>query len=165
MMYSRIFQEFYRINLRYAVIGGIAVNLYGYPRATGDLDIVLELSDSEIAKFIRVVKNMGMVPRLPVKMEDFADANIREEWINEKNMLVFSVYNPQDPLEHIDIKIAGHEDFERLLKQSIKMRVRDFEISVVHIDDLIEMKKQAGRGRDLDDVKVLEKLRELSREA
>lgn len=161
MFYEKIFREFFAQNLRYAVIGGIAVNLHGYPRATGDLDIILALTDDEIAKFAGIAKKLGMVPRLPVKIEEFADPIKRREWISEKNMKVFSVYNPVDPLEHIDIKIEGDDDFERLLKNAVKMKVKDFEISVVDIDDLIGLKEVAGRGRDLTDVAALKKLKEL----
>lgn len=149
--------------MQYAVIGGVAVNLHGYLRATADLDVIIALTDEEISKFISVAKAMGMVPRVPVKLEDFAKKELREEWITEKNMKVFSVYNPKDPLEHIDVKIEGHEDFEKILKNSVTMRVRDIEIKVVDIDDLIALKEQAGRDRDLDDIRALNKLKEINR--
>lgn len=41
MLYERIFREFYNVGLQYAVIGGVAVNLHGYVRGTGDLDMVI----------------------------------------------------------------------------------------------------------------------------
>lgn len=39
------------------------------------------------------------------------------------------------------------------------MKVKDFEISVVHIDDLIRLKELAGRDRDKGDIRALKALR------
>lgn len=164
MFYERVFREFHKLRLQYTVIGGVAVNLHGYPRSTGDLDIIIALTDAEILKFITATKNLGMVPRLPVRLEDFANSDLRESWIQEKNMLVFSVYNPEDPLEHIDVKISGHEEFGQILAHSVIMKVQDFEIRVADIDDLIRMKGQAGRDRDQIDILALRKIKELKSE-
>lgn len=163
MLYERIFRAFQENQLQYAVIGGVAVNLHGYLRATADLDVIITLTDEEISKFIDVVKTLGMVPRLPVKLEDFAKKELREEWITEKNMKVFSVYNPKDPIEHIDVKIEGYEDFGKILKNSVIMKIKDIEVKVVDIDDLIWLKEEAGRDRDKDDVRALNKLKEINR--
>jgi len=161
MFYSRILSELNSSQLTYAIIGGVAVNLHGYLRATGDLDIVILLTDEEISKFISVVNKIKMVPRLPVKLEDFADSDKRTEWIEEKNMLVFSVYNPNDPREHIDVKIAEPEEFETIIKNRVIMKDGDLELPVASIEDLIEMKKRAGRDRDLIDIKALRKIQEI----
>lgn len=148
------------MGLKYAVIGGVAVNLHGYNRVTGDLDIVLLLTDEEISKFIKIVKQLGLVPRLPVKLEDFANKAKRMEWITEKNMKVFSVYHPEFPLEHIDVLIDGEDKIGALIKNSIPIKAGLVLVNLVHLDDLIQLKKEAARDRDLIDVKALEKIRE-----
>ncbi|MCP5464301.1 MAG: hypothetical protein H7A33_04665 [Deltaproteobacteria bacterium] len=79
-------------------------------------------------------------------------------------MMVFSVYNPDAPLEHIDVKIDGRENFEKILANSVKMSTDGFEIPVASIDDLIELKTKAGRERDLIDIKVLRKLQNYGRQ-
>ena len=48
MIFERIFKSFQEQDIRYAVIGGIAVNLHGYNRLTGDLDIILSLDDETL---------------------------------------------------------------------------------------------------------------------
>ena len=52
MLYERIFRQFQEAELKYAVIGGIAVNLHGYNRLTADLDIILALADTNVEKFV-----------------------------------------------------------------------------------------------------------------
>lgn len=162
MLYENILRSFYENNLEYTIIGGIAVNLHGYNRLTGDLDIILSLSDSNIKKFVHIVKNLGLIPRLPVRIEDFSDEKHRHMWIAEKNMKVFSVYNPKNPLEHIDVKIDEEEHIDYFIKNSLTLEAGDIKIFVVSIDDLIRLKKEAGRERDFVDIRALEKIKEIN---
>lgn len=161
MLFERVFKEFENAGLRYCVIGGIAVNLHGYNRLTGDLDIVISLTDDEISKFIKVVKTLELVPRLPVSLDDFSNEKTRQKWLKEKNLKVFSVYNPKDPLEHVDVKIDNTEKIETLLQNAVKMKAGSVNINVVSLDDLIKLKEEAGRGHDLVDVKALRKIKEI----
>lgn len=80
--------------------------------------------------------------------------------MQKKGMLMFSVYNPEMPLEHIDVKID--EACDELLDSSITMQALDFCIPVISIDNLIEIKLKAGRDRDMVDVKALRRIKELS---
>lgn len=161
MLYERIFKELNNSGIKYVVIGGIAVNLYGYSRATGDLDMIISLTDAELEKFIQVVKKLNLVSRLPVKLDDLANASKRDEWMHEKNMKVFSVYNPEDPIEHIDLMIHGSEKFDKIISNRVIMKTDLITIPVPSFDDLIELKREAGRDRDLLDIKMLKKIKDI----
>lgn len=164
MYFENIFKALNHHNVRYVVIGGVAVNLHGFARATGDLDIAVALTDVELNKFVSAVKELGLVPRVPVRLEDLADARKREEWINEKNMLVFSVYNPRDPMNQVDVMIQSPVDFEILFRDRVTMKGGDFEIPVASISDLIVLKQHAGRQRDKIDIEALKEIQELNDE-
>lgn len=43
-VFEKVFRELNKTNVKYLVIGGVAVNLHGYVRFTGDLDLLLLLS-------------------------------------------------------------------------------------------------------------------------
>lgn len=161
MLYERIFREFAKVGLDYVVIGGIAVNLHGYARATGDLDIVVMLKDEDLKKFVSAVRNLGFVPRLPVQLEDLFDAQKRQEWLTQKNMKVFSVYNPKDPIEHIDLMCDEPVSFVEIFKNRVIMRNDDLAIPIASIADIIRLKEAAGRGRDLSDIEALKKIQEI----
>lgn len=161
MIFENIFKTFAQVGLRYVVIGGVAVNLHGYNRLTGDLDIIIALDDENISKFVSTAKSLGLVPRLPVKLEEFSNAQIRSSWIVEKNMKVFSVYNPSNPLEHIDIKIDKPSDIESYLLNAEIVEAGDIKIHLVSLDDLIKLKIEAGRERDLVDIRALERIKRL----
>jgi len=55
----------------------------------------------------------GYVPKVPVQAIEFADASKREQWINEKGMQVFSMYQPGNPLLTIDLFVNFTRKFSR----------------------------------------------------
>ncbi len=79
--------------------GGMAVNLYGFIRATMDLDLLMMLDDANTGKFIKIANELGYQPAVSEPLEDLADPVKREEWIHKKNMKVFSVYNPANGID------------------------------------------------------------------
>jgi hypothetical protein len=50
-------------HVRYMVIGGVALGLSGYPRATLDLDLLVDFSEENLDK-LQVVNRMGYRPRV-----------------------------------------------------------------------------------------------------
>lgn len=163
MLYTQFFKELHKHKVRYLVIGGIAVNLHGFGRATGDLDIIVDFSKDNLKKFIDTVKKMGLLPKIPVKLDDLCDKNLRDSWIEEKNMKVFSVYNPRDQMELIDILLEYDLDFEKEYKNREIAKAGEIEIPIISIDGLIKLKKAAGRERDKLDISALEKIEGLKK--
>ena len=162
MLYKKIFTELKKNRIRYLVIGGIAVNLHGYSRVTGDLDIMIAINDSkEVSKFTAMVKKIGLKPVAPVRLEDLQDAEKRAIWKKEKKLVVFSVYNPKNELEQVDVMIENPIDFNKAYSSRKSIKAGDLLINTVAIDDLIKLKEISGRKRDKIDVKALEKIKEL----
>lgn len=165
MIYECVFRKFGEKKIKYLVVGGIAVNLHGFPRVTGDLDIMLDLKDEKtMEQFVEVIKELGFKPRVPVIIDDFSCAEKRELWIEEKNMKVFSVYNPSNEIEHIDVLIENPIDFESAYKRREIFKADDIKIPVISIDDLIIMKKNAGRKRDQIDISALYEIKKIKNE-
>lgn len=154
--YRNIFRTLNAEKVRYLVVGGVAVNLYGVLRATADLDLVIELTEEDILSFTRAMGKLGYKPRVPVKIEDFADPEKRRNWIEEKNMLVFSLHNPQFRLGNIDVFVDEPFDFDEAYARRHVIFIDDIEIPLANIDDLIYLKKQASRNQDLADIEGLE---------
>ena len=77
-------------DVRFVVVGGVAVVLHGHMRATKDLDLVIDLEPAAARRALDVFTQMGLRPTAPVSVYDFADAAIRQSWIADKNMTVFS---------------------------------------------------------------------------
>jgi hypothetical protein len=147
-------------DVRAVVVGGVAVVLHGHPRLTADLDLVLDPTEDNVATALGVLQEQGLVPRLPVPAEHFADAETRERWRRERQLTVFALPDPQDPRREVDLFAAAPVPFEELWRCSRVVVVADVEIRVAGLDHLIAMKRETGRPQDLADIAVLERLRE-----
>jgi hypothetical protein len=71
MIYEEIFKEFELRGVRYLVVRGMAVNLYGYIRLTMYLDIMVDLSDKNLSKVVDATEKFGYTPRVPVNPHEF----------------------------------------------------------------------------------------------
>ncbi len=162
---EKLLRELHRGKVPYLVVGGMAVNLHGYDRATGDLDILVSLKTADVKRLVQAIKVIGFKPRLPVSLDDFADPEKRRVWIEEKNMLVFSVYNPELEFEHVDILIVDDINFSQAYRRREDVKTGDMVISLISIPDLIRMKKKAGRKTDMIDIEALEAIGRIRRYA
>lgn len=161
MLYERVLNELDRRKIKYLVVGGLAVNLHGYDRVTGDLDIILLMTDVNVKKFIEVAEQFKLKPRAPVALKDFAVPRLREDWIKEKNMKAFTLYNPRNDAEHVDIIIDQPVNFQKAYKKREQIKSGGMNISLISLADLIRMKEAAGRERDKIDIKALTFIKEL----
>src|SRR5690242_17981150 len=59
-----------KYEVKYLVIGGYAVSIHGHPRSTKDIDVCIELSESNALKMVEVIKEFGF-SSLKLKKEDF----------------------------------------------------------------------------------------------
>lgn len=163
MIYEEIFKEFELRDVRYLVVGGMAVNLYGYVRLTMDLDIMVDLSDENLSGIVDVMEKFGYTPRVPVNPHEFISEEKRDEWIKEKGAIVFTFIDLKSPFKHIDIFLRNPIDFEDAHSRKEVMTVGGIKINIASIDDLIKMKSLTGRPRDMEDINHLERIKVLRR--
>jgi hypothetical protein len=159
MFYLEILEELYEKKIRYLIVGGLSVNLYGVPRMTQDIDIIISTDRENILKIITVLRNHGYVPRLPVNPEDLADSDKVKDWVENRNLKAFSFYHKKDNYKVVDIVLVHPLDFEESFKNRTVKRVRDIEIYLASIDDVIKTKLFSGRAQDISDIEMLKKAR------
>ena len=141
--------------VRYVVVGGFASYLHGTRRVTVDLDIVVDLQEAEARKAIEALLSIGLKSRVPVDPYSFADPSERQRWSHEKNMIVFSMFDPAVPGFVVDLMIDLPADFVGLSERSKEVELHGRKVRISGIDDLIAMKLRAGRPQDLLDVDTL----------
>ncbi|MDE0374270.1 MAG: hypothetical protein OXI73_17230, partial [Rhodospirillales bacterium] len=76
----------------------MATVLHGYARLTADIDLIVDLEESAVRSAMQALAGLGLQPRAPVDPADFADARIREGWLHDKGMQVFSLFHPDNPI-------------------------------------------------------------------
>ncbi len=161
MIYEEIFREFEQKDVRYLIVGGMAVNLYGYLRLTIDLDLMVDLSDENLSKIINVMERLGYIPKVPVNPHEFISKEKRDEWIRNKGAIVFTFIDPKAPFKVIDIFLVNPIDFEEAYTNKKVMKIKGISINIASIDDLIKMKSACGRPRDIEDIDHLMRIKEL----
>ena len=157
---ERICGALERAGVRYLVVGGVAVVLHGYLRTTADLDLIIQLDVENARRAVVAFSTLGYQARAPVPLAQFADADRRRDWIDTKGLTVFSLWNPADPGSEVDLFIEEPLDFEAAYARAVVVELDSTPVHVVSLDDLIELKRRAGRPRDLEDIAALRALTE-----
>jgi hypothetical protein len=152
MLIYRLADHFQKAKLDYAIVGGYAVSLHGAVRGTVDIDIILRLTKSDFKKAEELLLSMGFEARLPVRSEQLFE--FRKEYIQNKNLIAWSFFNPKKSSEIIDIIIT--EDLRDL--KSVTIPASGHRLKVLSIDSLIEMKKRSGRPQDIEDIRALKEI-------
>jgi len=142
------------------LVGGLAVNFYGIPRMTYDLDLMFALNRKNILKMVGRLSDWGYRPRAPVNPKDLVDEKKRRIWIREKNMKAFSFYHDKEAVAEIDLFIDLPMPYEELRARARVFDLEGTRVPVVSIQDLIELKLRAGRQQDLSDAEHLKALLE-----
>lgn len=154
---SEIFRALDDADVRYLVVGGVAVVLHGHPRFTADLDLVLDLTSTNTSTGIVALQRLGYRPRAPVPAEDFANDEARAKWREEKGLTVFSLWSPSHPGTEVDLFVEEPFDFEEAWSRRMDAVLDDgTTVHVVGIDDLRALKARVGRPKDVDDIAQLD---------
>lgn len=164
MQFVELLKSIEESGVRYLVVGGIAVNLHGVVRPTKDLDLVVYLEQENLLRFIDLMTSLGFRPKVPVKPHDFADPVKRQDWIDHKNMIVFSFYHKDDMMKVIDVFVKHPLPFGPMYKRRNLISLGNFNISVISIPDLIKLKESAGRLQDHSDVRALKAIMKIQDE-
>ena len=150
-----IFKALADAEVDYVVVGGFAVIMHGHLRATSDLDLVVGLQPDNCAKAVSALSRIGLRPRLPVALADFADPVTREDWVQNRNMLVFQLWDPANPERSVDLFVREPIDMGAMLTDAVDKELDGVRIRVASIPHLIQLKQIAGRPQDLDDIEAL----------
>ena len=156
--YLSIFKELNKNKIKYIVVGGMAVNFLGVPRVTYDIDLLMDLKDRNLKRFLKLLKSWGFKPKVPVDIMDFANKEKREGWVKHKNMKAFNLVNPDWAISEIGVIINTPVDYRKAAENLRYFRAQDIAIPTISINDLIKMKKESNRLQDKKDIEHLKKI-------
>jgi hypothetical protein len=160
IIYEEILRVFQKEKVKYILVGGIAVNLLGSLRSTADMDILIEMSDENIKKVVRILKANGYSVKQPVNPLGLADKVTRETLISKKHLKAFNFYK-KDGLSEVDIIIDAPVDYADAAKDKLHVKSGDIAIPVISINNLIRMKRNTGRSIDRLDIEELRRIKRL----
>jgi hypothetical protein len=160
-----IFRALNDADVHYLIVGGLAVVAHGYVRFTQDIDVVIQLERENVLRAMNALTAIGYRPLIPVDAAEFADETLRQQWRDEKGMIVFQMLNPQRESTRIDIFVTEPFVFEEEFERANRHNWGDLQAPVLRIEALIAMKQAAGRPQDLADAALLRDILEQQRDA
>lgn len=93
-------------------MGGVAVNLYGIPRKTMDVDLAVKFTKESVSALDEMCRELSLVQIQPVTFQQLADPRGRERLRNEKNMIAFSLRSPVPSDPTVDLLLETVWDFD-----------------------------------------------------
>lgn len=130
-------------NVRFVIIGATAFPVHGYSRATLDIDIFIKPEKSNAEKTLSALEEFGY---------DVTDITV-EDLLTKKILI-------RQYLVETDIHpyVKG-VSFDNVWQNKVKAKFGDTFAWFASLDDLIKMKKAAGRPKDREDLKYLLKVK------
>ena len=136
-----VFASFQKHNVKYVVIGGIAAILYGVPRATFDLDILIEAKSDNVQRLLTALLDAGLGTASLTSVDDLLAHEI-------------TIFNDR---VRIDVQTTTPGLlFDKAWQARETMEYQGQGFYVVSRGDLLASKRAAGRAVDLEDVRLLE---------
>ena len=158
---SALVQALTAADVRYLLVGGLAVVAHGYVRFTADVDVVLDLQDNNVRRASAALAGLGYRPRAPVALEDFIDPANRAAWVRDKGLTVFSLYSAEHPATEVDLFVEAPFNFDEAYARAVRMELAPEVVATfVGLDDLLALKRRTGRSQDALDIQQLMALKQ-----
>ena len=158
MFIRDVLEAFARHGVDVCLVGGVAVNLHGIPRMTYDVDIVVAMSTEQLTKTHAALLDLGLSCRLPLRIADLADKNLRQQLRDERNLIAVTYLDLSNPLREVDVLVCPPVEPDVILKNAVVLSLDGFPVRVASLQDLIAMKRVTGRAQDDADVAHLERI-------
>jgi hypothetical protein len=152
-----LLRALHEAGVRHIIIGGFAVNAHGVIRPSKDLDIVPDPDPDNLARLAELLANLGA---RHVGLGDFRPDEFPFDPTRVDDLRQGANFRLETRLGDLDVMqwVAGINTdpaYEHLAAGAIGGQLDGIPLRVCGLDDLIAMKRAAGRPRDLDDLQRL----------
>lgn len=140
---NELLKKLLESKIEFVIVGGFAGVVHGATQVTQDLDICLLIDEQKISDLRQCLKDIHPKHRMLPQKPSFLD--VPETASNIKNLYL------ETDLGIIDIisEVSNVGDFERVKKNAISVPLFGHQCKVISLDDLIKVKKNLGRAKDI----------------
>jgi predicted nucleotidyltransferase len=147
--FEKLLVRLARAEIRFVVVGGIAVSLQGYVRLTEDVDILLDCEEGNVIRFLESLADYGEGFAREFTLEDFAPEEGALRLIEESEGCQLDIFT-----------VMSGKSYADLAEDADIFKVQGFEVPYASKKSLIELKSNTVREKDLLDVQALKRLEE-----
>ncbi len=152
--FDTVFGVLVRSGVEFIVIGGAAATIHGSARVTRDVDIVYRRTAENLRRMVDALSPYSPYLRgAPAGLPFRWDENTLRRGLN------FTLTTSIGDLDLLG-EVTGGGNFEALLAHSSPVQAFGIECLCLNLDKLIQVKRAAGRPKDLEAIAELEALRE-----
>lgn len=159
----RVIRALDRCGVRFVIIGGLGARLHGSPSVTNDTDVCYEATAENLERLAAALRRLGA--RLRGAPEDVPFR------LDPKTLAAGDHFTFATKAGNLDClgTPAGVAGFDDLARSAVRFEVEGSTVLVASIDDLMRMKRAAGRPKDLIEIEVLaavqQEIEDLARDA
>lgn len=154
---KEIFATLNEHKVKYLLCGGIAINIYGIPRSTADLDLLLDWEEQNLLQFEKAIAQHGYKKNLFFEIKTLLNTALREQYIRDKNLIVYSYSSSDLQAMTLDVLVDVPLNFNECWERRTIKQLGDVPVNVLSVDDLIKLKEYANRAQDYEDILNLKK--------
>lgn len=136
---NKIFKQ---LKVKYVIIGGVAVSMYGEPRFTEDIDVNVLLDKNKIGEFLKKAKEYHFIPLYP-----------QAKKIAQQSGVIPLKFVKGREIGRCDIIIAENALEYAAIKRGRVKQINSVRMRLISIEDLLVQKMTSIRPRDREDVR------------
>ncbi len=142
--FARVAEALRGKRLRYALAGGLAMAVHGFARATKDIDFLVHPLDLDRVR--RALATAGFRVRSEVM-------TFKETGVTLHRLI--KTYSDTEDYFLVDLLVPSRPAHLEMIRQARRMKWSNGFIRVLRREDLIDLKRAAGRPQDLTDIERL----------
>ena len=149
--FDELLHKLVAANVSFVLIGGLAVNAWGVVRGTKDLDVVVDPEQDNLNRLALLAAETGghVHTGEALLSSPFSIAAALNEG---ERVEIETSLGPLDVVQGL----PGVPDYETLRARAKDVEILGVVIPVCSLDDLLAMKRAAGRTRDIADLEDLD---------
>jgi hypothetical protein len=148
--YEKLLAKLARGEVKFIIVGGVAVALNGFVRTTEDVDILIESSAKNVTRLLDELRNFGQGHARQLTPADFTDSEGAVRIIEDFPLDVFTI-----------MRGKRYADLASATKTA---RIGDVDVCYLNTEALIALKSDSQRHQDRIDVAALRSIRERERQ-
>ena len=144
--YEKLLAKLARAEVKFIIVGGVAVALNGFVRTTEDVDILIEASADNVGRLLDELGNFGEGYARELSPADFSDSEGAIRIIEDFPLDVFTI-----------LRAKRYADLVGATKTT---RIDDVDVRYLNAETLIALKSNSQRDQDRIDVSALRSLQD-----
>jgi predicted nucleotidyltransferase len=140
----------------FLVVGGVAVQAHGYLRGTGDLDIVPKPTLLNLSRLAEALADLEAEPWRATLPADVTDPQL----LKRVPLAPLVTRHGRVDLLNIAHLSGAAGSFKELMERALWVDLDGLRVAIAGVDDLVRMKRAAGRPQDLTDIGALTRTEE-----